>query len=54
MSRGVLEATKMCVGGAVAMRGEGLFACRLCGTGGVGRWGGLGWGCIVGEVPGGL
>ena len=39
MSRGVLGATKVCVGGAVAVRGEVLFIWQLCGIGGVGEWG---------------
>ena len=38
MSWGVLEGTKVCVGGALAMRGEVLFVCQLCGVG-VGVWG---------------
>ena len=39
MSRGVSGATKVCVGGAVSMRGEVLFICQLCGIGEMGEWG---------------
>jgi len=37
MSMGVLGATKVCVGGEVAMRGEVLIICQLCGIGGEGE-----------------
>jgi len=38
MSWGVLGVTEVCVGGALAVRGEVLCVCKLCGIE-VGVWG---------------